>query len=753
MRHALKHSRIKAQASGSCRRTPLTVLSRRWFLLSVGILLIPPVYCVVVELAPDESSSSPTAPILQCPPGAQFAPPDSLFVDDVGALQHDLTRFAEIRRVSVVTQCLTRADVRHLASLPCLTELSFFRAQIDGEVLAGLTDLPSLKRLFLNYATCPPSDWTELYRAVLKYPVQNRCRVVIAEHDRTRQDGPAMLSLRDLSLLSLVGSDIPEQVLADVTSALPDCEVLFKPRPNGTGGSAFPVPHENQNLRVQNSAETYPQPATTALCPLPGEAREFAASISPRFLNDSAAPASPFNSGNEEFVELCRAVERTIYKAAAFYRRRALAGGGYVRELPAGLEGPPTTGKIVLRPPGTADVGQAYLAAYRSTGHPSLLDASLATARALAETQLSTCGWNSAAELDPIRRRAYGYRGDPEATGFHATYLDYLTTRTTLEFLMALDEATKFEHSDIHQAAVYCLEKLLIHQYPNGAWPQWIKQTLPVPDDYPLKRASFPATWSRIRSTQGYAHYRYHYTINDNTITNLIYLMLQAAETYRDQRFRDAALRAGDFLLLAQLPEPQPAWAQQYNSDMHPSWGRSFEPPAITGRGSQRVIDTLLDLYNIARRRKYIDAARKAIAYLERSTLPDGKLARFYELKTNRPLYVTRRYMLTYSDRDLIRHYSMKAGNALPLLRQYCEDLGQGVAMADVEPAPPDEKEVERIVAGLDHRGAWVEHDAGSGQAIIRLVTFVQNMHALSQFLAARPESEHAATQRAHPGS
>ena len=38
------------------------------------------------------------------------------------------------------------------------------------------------------------------------------------------------------------------------------------------------------------------------------------------------------------------------------------------------------------------------------------------------------------------------------------------------------------------------------------------------------------------------------------------------------------AERAGDFILAAQMPEPQPAWAQQYDAAMHPAWARKFEP-------------------------------------------------------------------------------------------------------------------------------------------------------------------------------
>lgn len=661
---------------------------RRMFLLSVGALLVLPTYCTLLEFFPPPSTSANRVLVPQAPPGAEFHGPHALFVNDVKALQHDLAAFGQIQNVSVVAEHLSADDAQRLARLTGMRELSIFHAESEKDALSHLTSLPNLERLHLHWTTCQPSGWSSL------------------------------ASFQGLSRLSLVGSDIPEDVLDDVKLALADCKVVSPRKKPAVGPSG-----SSEGLRKPEDL---------------------------RRITSTLPPSSRLSRELEGNAQLLGMVDQAIRKAGAYLRRHALAGGGYVRELPAELKGPPGTSRIALRPPGTADVGRTYLAAYRCTGDPSFLDAALDTGGLLVETQLATCGWNTTAELDPIRRRAHGYRVDDEATGYHSTYLDYRTTRVTVEFLMTLDEATGFQHSDIHEAAIYCLEKLLAHQYPNGAWPQWIKQTLPNPDDYPIKLASFPATWSRIRSTHGYRHYRYHYTINDNTITNLIHLLLQAAEIYEEPRYQDAALRAGDFLLLAQLPDPQPAWAQQYNSDMHPSWGRSFEPPAITGRESQVVIDTLLDLYDVTGRRKYLDAAGKAIAYLEGCALPDGRLARFYEQKTNRPLYVTRRYMLTYSDRDLIEHYSMKAGNALPGLRQYYEDLRNGIKTVDGVAEHPDEKEIERIVEGLDHRGAWVEHDAESDRAVVRLGTFIENMQKLSQFLSARKEEENIASDGAN---
>jgi hypothetical protein len=56
-----------------------------------------------------------------------------------------------------------------------------------------------------------------------------------------------------------------------------------------------------------------------------------------------------------------------------------------------------------------------------------------------------------------------------------------------------------------------------------------------------------------------------------------------------------------------------------------------------------------------------LEPVPRAIAYLKRSRLPDGRLARFYELRTNRPLYFTKDYKLTFSDADVPTHYAFKS--------------------------------------------------------------------------------------------
>ena len=50
--------------------------------------------------------------------------------------------------------------------------------------------------------------------------------------------------------------------------------------------------------------------------------------------------------------------------------------------------------------------------------------------------------------------------------------------------------------------------------------------------------------------------------------------LIDAHRVYQDKRFLQALRKLGDFLILAQMPEPQPAWAQQYNYEMKPIWAR-----------------------------------------------------------------------------------------------------------------------------------------------------------------------------------
>lgn len=448
---------------------------------------------------------------------------------------------------------------------------------------------------------------------------------------------------------------------------------------------------------------------------------------------------------------------RALRKAVRFFRTDVSAEGGYLWRYSADLarrEGEGRTGRRTawIQPPGTPTVGQAYLEAYERTGDEYYLDAARETAHALVRGQLKSGGWDNRIEFDPELRKKYAYRVDENPGSRNLSTLDDNKTQSALRLLMRVDRTLRFRDAKIHEAVRYALESLLRAQYPNGAWPQQYSEA-PDPARHPVKEADYPESWPREWPKKDYRGY---YTFNDNTLADAIDVMFEAAEIYGDDRYGKATRKAGDFILLAQMPDPQPAWAQQYDAEMHPAWARKFEPPAITGGESQGVLRVLLELYRRTGDRKYLAPVPRAVAYLRKSELPDGRLARFYELQTNRPLYFTKEYELVYRDDDLPTHYGFKVSSKLDAIetayRRLVEsgprDAGRRRRPATHRMTPRLADEAKAVIEALDERGAWVEPGRLRFQAeddktepVIATATFVENVDVLSRFLAAsRPE-------------
>jgi predicted amidohydrolase len=147
--------------------------------------------------------------------------------------------------------------------------------------------------------------------------------------------------------------------------------------------------------------------------------------------------------------------------------------------------------------------------------------------------------------------------------------------------------------------------------------------------------------------------------------------------------------------------------------------------------------------------RKYLEPLPRALAYYRTCVLPDGHLARFYELKTNKPLYFTKEYALTYDDGDLPTHYGFKTNSKLDALAQDCEKLAAGKL---TPPGPRGRPRMsERLAAeakaaaqSLDDRGRWLttgklkNHDYEG--KILDVRVFVDRVETLSRYLeASRP--------------
>ena len=447
---------------------------------------------------------------------------------------------------------------------------------------------------------------------------------------------------------------------------------------------------------------------------------------------------------------------RAMRKAAGFYRHKVSTEGGYHYHYTADLsygrsesaEGPT---QVEVQREATPIVALAYLDAYDAAGDRMFLDFARAAADALVRGQLCSGGWDYLIEFDREKRKQYQYRADSNcAEGLKGvTNLDDNVTQAAIRVLMRVDKALNFSDAKIHEVAQFALDKLLAAQFPIGAWPQRFRKP-PDFSKYPVQRASYPESWSK---TWPGPEYQGHYTFNDNTILDVIDMMLEAARIYNDPRYRAAAEKGGGFILLAQMPDPQPAWAQQYDADMHPAWARVFEPPAVTGGESQSVMRMLMTLYRETGDRKYLAPIPRALDYLKRSAVPRGDaeafrrippgpvLARFYELKTNKPLYITKGsrlaaaglgsrivdgYQISYTPESVITHYSvLVSGRELAEIEADYRNLAaadpqtlrrpeklHGLSPWSERPRPkPDPArlaaDARRLIASLDERGAW----------------------------------------------
>jgi len=333
-------------------------------------------------------------------------------------------------------------------------------------------------------------------------------------------------------------------------------------------------------------------------------------------------------------------------------------------------ERPALPGQIWVQAPGTPAVGQLLVDIYHVTGDPACLASARRAALALVAGQLDSGGWDYLVDFDPVRRAHWAYRGqppprpppagvEPPVAAPNRSVYDDDTTQGVLRFLGAFLEAAAAApaavDSRIAEAWRSGLEHLLQAQYPNGAWPQrWDGPEAANPpavagDPAALaaavrrgeytgpSQAVLSATWPRRRP--GTPHYPL-YTLNDGVQRDIVRTLLAAWRQTGEARYRAAARRGIDFLLAARLPEPQPVWAQQYGFDMAPAWARSFEPPALASAESVGALRALFEWYVVFGEEDVLAPFEPAFAWFDRSTLGSGRWARFYELGSNRPLYV-----------------------------------------------------------------------------------------------------------------
>ncbi|MGH7026396.1 pectate lyase [Brevundimonas sp.] len=240
--------------------------------------------------------------------------------------------------------------------------------------------------------------------------------------------------------------------------------------------------------------------------------------------------------------------------------------------------------------------------------------------------------------------------GDPpraDADPGLANTFDNQATTLPLAFLARMATAT----GDPAYAAAFQrgLDYTLAAQYPNGGWPQY----------YPLR-----------------GDYHDHVTFNDDAMIRVMRLLRDVSTgrepygfvgTAQRARAADAVQRGVDLILRAQVRQDGrlTVWCAQHDAaTLEPAWARRFEPPSLSGSESVGIVRFLMEIDRPSP--EVVAAIEAAVAWFQASAIRDTRLeaftdaegrpdkrlapapgadplwARFYDLKTNAPVFMGR---------------------------------------------------------------------------------------------------------------
>ena len=241
---------------------------------------------------------------------------------------------------------------------------------------------------------------------------------------------------------------------------------------------------------------------------------------------------------------------------------------------------------------------------------------------------------------------------DGKSEDLHATF-DNGATIDELRFLARAFRATNEPRYE--QAFLKGLSHILEAQYPNGGWPQF----------YPLSKG-----------------YHRHITFNDNAMVRILELLRDISESsdYRflkteDRTKAEGAVTKGiDCILRTQIKQngKLTAWCAQHDEKtLEPAWARSYEPPSLSGAESVGVVRFLMSLkeptpeiiaavegsvewfrsvaINGMRQEKFINAEEQDDKRIVADPNAGPLWARFYEIGSNRPIFLDRDSVVRYS--------------------------------------------------------------------------------------------------------
>jgi PelA/Pel-15E family pectate lyase len=281
-------------------------------------------------------------------------------------------------------------------------------------------------------------------------------------------------------------------------------------------------------------------------------------------------------------------------------------------------------------------------------------DEARAIAGHVAQYQAPSGGWPKAVDMTVPPDAKYAALSDNS----RAPTLDNGGTTTQVRFLAQVvtaggDAATRaaFERG---------FDYLLAAQYASGGWPQF----------FPLREG-----------------YYSHITYNDNATANVLAILRDTVDGRAPFAIVDVARRAQAAaaiekaiacILRTQVKQDGKltAWCAQHDEKTFaPAWARNFEPPSLSGSESVGLVKFLMGIEQpspeviaaIEGAMAWFEASKVTGLRVENSTGPDGKRdrravadpaapvlwARFYELGTNRPLFLGRDKVFRYDFNEI----------------------------------------------------------------------------------------------------
>lgn len=383
--------------------------------------------------------------------------------------------------------------------------------------------------------------------------------------------------------------------------------------------------------------------------------------------------------------------ETSLLKGVAYFHT-INSHGGYVYHVTPDLslrwgEGPAGKDTVEVQPPGTPAVGQSFLRAYQLSGDETALQAAKDAAYALIRGQNKYGGWDHTINFSKLDQ--------------HTVSFDDNQSQSAVSFLMALDQ--EIDDRRLAAGARRAVDMMLETQLDNGGWPH----------KYP---------------EQG--NYHDYATFNDEGINDCVRVMIEAYQYYGDEAVEKSLRKVARFMMISQLPPPQPGWAQQYNEFLQPAWARTFEPPAVCPSATVKNLDTLIDLYLALGNGALLEPIPDSLRWLREIRMENGKWARFVEIGTNKALYYDRGRIRVDSLDEL--HPERRTGyayetdiesqleavakryeQAMSLGRDGLGAAGNAVLSSDSirKRLKTLAKRVAEVVESQESSGAWITHE------------------------------------------